>query len=176
VLFRDPGVGRLYKHDSPYTYFSSAELHLGEISLECSRPGAAAAALWATQKLLPLERGGGFARGLEKGREAALEFWDAVESGETFDAAFRPELDIVCFVPRGDSLAEISARSRRIFAAAAREGLHLAVAELPVRLWQRLGAESGRETVTCLRSVLMKAEHREWMPEVLVRLMRAAQT
>ena len=33
VLFRDPGVGRMYKHDSPYTYFSSAELHLGEISL-----------------------------------------------------------------------------------------------------------------------------------------------
>jgi len=56
VLFRDPGVGRLYKHDSPYTYFSSAELHLGEISLECSRPGAAAAALWATQRLLPLKR------------------------------------------------------------------------------------------------------------------------
>jgi len=176
VLFRDPGVGRLYKHDSPYTYFSSAELHLGEISLECSRPGAAAAALWATQKLLPLERGGGFARGLEKGRQAALEFWDAVESGETFDAAFRPELDIVCFTPRGDSLAEISARSRRIFAAAAREGLHLAVAELPVRFWQRRGGESGHETVTCLRSVLMKAEHLEWMPEVLVRLKRAAQT
>src|SRR5579885_1443251 len=47
-----------YKHDSPFTYFSSAELHLGEISLECSRPGAAAAALWATQKLLPLSVGG----------------------------------------------------------------------------------------------------------------------
>src|SRR5207302_10689308 len=71
VLFRDPGVGRLYKHDSPYTYFSSAELHLGEISLECSRPGASAAALWATQKLLPLKKGGEFARGLEKGRKAA---------------------------------------------------------------------------------------------------------
>ena len=56
VLFRDPSVGRLYKHDSPYTYFSSKELHLGEISLECSRPGAAAVALWATQRLLPLER------------------------------------------------------------------------------------------------------------------------
>src|SRR6267378_21802 len=55
VLFRDLEVGRLYKHDSPYTYFSSAELHLGEISLECSRPGAAAAALWATHRLLPLE-------------------------------------------------------------------------------------------------------------------------
>ena len=31
VLFRDPGVGRLYKHDSPYTYFTSGDLHLGEI-------------------------------------------------------------------------------------------------------------------------------------------------
>ena len=45
ILFRDPGVGRLYKHDSPYTYFTSGDLHLGEISLECSRAGAAAAAL-----------------------------------------------------------------------------------------------------------------------------------
>src|SRR5882724_6392765 len=72
VLFRDPAVGKLYKHESPYTYFSSAELHLGEISMECSRPGAAAAALWATQKLLPLVPGGEFAKGLEAGREAAM--------------------------------------------------------------------------------------------------------
>jgi tyrosine decarboxylase / aspartate 1-decarboxylase len=68
VLFRDPDVGRLYKHDSPYTYFSSKELHLGEISLECSRPGAAAVALWATQRLLPLQKGGEFAAGLEQSR------------------------------------------------------------------------------------------------------------
>ncbi len=75
VLFRDPSAGRFYKHDSPYTYFSSAELHLGEISLECSRPGAAAAALWTTQKLLPLARGGEFALGLEQrqgGRDGSL--------------------------------------------------------------------------------------------------------
>ena len=63
VLFRDPTVGRFYKHDSPYTYFTSNELHLGEISLECSRAGAAAVALWATQRLLPLTPGGDFARG-----------------------------------------------------------------------------------------------------------------
>ena len=47
MLFRDPAVGSLYKHDSPYTYFSSQDLHLGEISLECSRAGASAVALWA---------------------------------------------------------------------------------------------------------------------------------
>ena len=71
VLFRDPGVGRFYKHDSPYTYFTSKELHLGEISLECSRAGAAAVALWATQRLLPLKPGGEFALGLAAGRRAA---------------------------------------------------------------------------------------------------------
>jgi tyrosine decarboxylase/aspartate 1-decarboxylase len=73
VLFRDPAVGRFYKHDSPYTYFTSKELHLGEISLECSRAGAAAVALWATQQLLPLTPGGEFARGLASGRAAALD-------------------------------------------------------------------------------------------------------
>ena len=44
---------RFYRHDSPYTYFTSDELHLGEISLECSRSGAAAAALWLTFQVLP---------------------------------------------------------------------------------------------------------------------------
>ena len=62
MLFRDPSVGQLYKHESPYTYFTSKQLHLGEISLECSRAGASAVALWATQQLLPLTPGGEFAR------------------------------------------------------------------------------------------------------------------
>jgi len=167
VVFRDPGVGRLYKHDSPYTYFSSAELHLGEISLECSRPGAAAAALWATQKLLPLVRAGEFAKGLERGREAALRFFGAVKSGHKFIPAFAPELDILVFVPTGDSLGEISARSRQIFEAAARRGLHLALAELPVKFWRGVQEDGERATVTCLRSVLMKPEHLEWVGRIV---------
>ena len=174
VLFRDPAVGRFYQHDSPYTYFSSADLHLGEISLECSRPGAAAAALWATQKLLPLVRGGEFAKGLEKGRRAALKFWQAIVQGKTFVPAFAPELDILCFVPQGGSIAEISSRSRRIFEAAARHGLHLAVADLPVRFWKELKAENGPDAVTCLRSVLMKPEHLEWVEAIFKRLDQAA--
>lgn len=174
VLFRDPAVGKLYKHDSPYTYFSSAELHLGEISLECSRPGAAAAALWATHKLLPLRRGGEFASGLEKGREAALKFWRAIECDGRFHAAFEPDLDILCFVPKGDSSSEISAKSRRVFAAAAREGLHLAVAELPAKFWKHLAPHGEGASVTCLRSVLMKPEHLEWIEKLCGLLERAS--
>src|SRR3989475_1679166 len=52
-LFRDPSVGRLYYHDSPDNYYTLTENHLGEISLECSRPGAAAVAPCATQRRGP---------------------------------------------------------------------------------------------------------------------------
>src|SRR6267142_5799570 len=130
VLFRDSGVGRLYKHDSPYTYFSSAELHLGEISLECSRPGAAAAALWATQKLLPLEKGGEFAKGLQRSRSAALALYEKAKADDRFLTSFAPELDIVVFAPKAASVSEASALSQKIFEAAAKRDLHLAVAEL----------------------------------------------
>ena len=168
VLFRDPGVGRLYKHDSPYTYFSSAELHLGEISLECSRPGAAAAALWVTQRLLPLKKGGEFARGLERGRQAALALFEKLSADSRFVTAFAPELDIVVFAPRAATVTQASALSRKIFEAAAKRDLHLAVAELPTRFWEaNLGAmKRDRETLTCLRSVLMKPEHLDWVEQI----------
>jgi glutamate/tyrosine decarboxylase-like PLP-dependent enzyme len=168
VLFRDPAVGRFYKHDSPYTYFSSAELHLGEISLECSRPGAAAAALWATQKLLPLVRKGEFSRGLERGREAALALYGKLHGDERFLTAFAPELDILIFVPRAASVSEASGFSRKVFEAAAKRGLHLAVAELPARFWEdpAVRMKQDRETITCLRSVLMKPEHFDWIGEI----------
>src|SRR5262249_391246 len=84
VVFRDPAVGKFYRHDSPYTYFSSKELHLGEITLECSRAGASAVALWATHRMLPLEPGGEFARGLESCREGALGFHRALSADSRF--------------------------------------------------------------------------------------------
>jgi tyrosine decarboxylase/aspartate 1-decarboxylase len=168
VLFRDPAVGRFYKHDSPYTYFSSAELHLGEISLECSRPGAAAAALWATQKLLPLVRGGEFATGLERGRQAAMKLYELVQKDARFMTAFAPELDIVIFAPRAQSATEASTYTRRIFDAAAKRNLHLAIAELPIKFWGEHigGMRRDKNTLTCLRSVLMKPEHLEWIPRI----------
>ena len=169
VLFRDPGVGKLYKHDSPYTYFSSKELHLGEISLECSRPGAAAAALWATQKLLPLAKGGEFARGLEDCREAALDFHQRLEKDARFVTAFPPELDIVVFAPRAESVSESSERSRKIFEAAAQRGIY--TWRWRNCRWSFLQANLGamkrdRNSLTCLRSVLMKPEHKDWIGRI----------
>lgn len=167
IIFRDPSVGRFYKHDSPYTYFSSTDLHLGEISLECSRPGAAAVGLWATQKLMPLVKGGTFARMLSDGREAALAFYNHLARDPRFLTAFPPELDIVVCAPRARRVSQASELSRKIFDEAARRNLHLALADLPVMFFDiPTDMEKDRDTVTCLRSVMMKPEHRDWIDRI----------
>ena len=175
ILFKDPGVGRWYKHNSPYTYFTSTDLHLGEISLECSRPGAAAAALWATQKLLPLTKRGEFAQDLAKGREAARALYKRLSADQRFITPFAPELDIVIFLLLAESVSAASSFSRRIFEAAAKRDLHLALAELPVHLFQNLPPKLNRDrdTITCLRSVLMKPTHLEWVDQIWTRILAA---
>jgi len=166
VLFKDPSVGRLYRHESPYTYFTSTELHLGEISLECSRPGAAAVALWATQRLFPLVSGGEFAKGLAAGRAAALELHRRLRQDGRFVTGSPPELDIVVWAPRAKRISEASALTQQIFSEAARRQLHLAIVTLPVDLIDGQDMHRDADSIVCLRSVLMKPEHREWIDRI----------
>lgn len=168
VIFRDPSVGRLYKHDSPYTYFTSKELHLGEISLECSRPGASAVGLWATQRLLPLTRGGRFAESLSKSRKAACALADRLAVDTRAVVPFPPELDIVVWAVRAARASRSSELARAVFHEAAELGLHLALADLPSHFFEREFDSSWKdgETVTCLRSVLMKPEHDAWIDRI----------
>ena len=171
VLFRDPEVGRHYQHDSPYTYFTSDELHLGEISLECSRAGAAAVALWATQRMFPLVRDGEFAASLAACRDAALELHRRLAADPRFAVAFEPELDIVVWAVKAKTLEESSRLAREMFAAAARRGLHIALAELPARFFSLDDGGHGQDaTVTCLRSVIMKAPPQGWIETVIAAL------
>lgn len=168
VLFKDPSVGQFYKHDSPYTYFSSSELHLGEISLECSRPGASAVALWATQKLLPMLPGREFAKGLSKCRSAALDLHSRLNQDDRFMSAIVPELDIVIWAPKAHSSSEASLLSGKMFQEAAARNLHTAVASFPRSMlethWPLLTWDS--DSVQCLRTCLMKPEHLDWMDTI----------
>jgi len=179
ILFRDPAVGCFYKHDSPYTYFTSNELHLGEISLECSRAGASAVALWATQRLLPLVPGGEFARGLDAGHRAAIELDRRLRLNGAF-APFsgRPDLDIVVWQVKADNVERSSATAQRIFDRCAALNLHLALVQLPEAMFALNSGEGhtasvSGNTVTCLRSVLMKPEHAEWLDGIWERLIAA---
>jgi glutamate/tyrosine decarboxylase-like PLP-dependent enzyme len=177
ILFRDPAVGRFYKHDSPYTYFTSKELHLGEISLECSRAGAAAVALWATQQLLPLQPGGEFARGLASGRRAALDLDRRLRNDHRFQPlASPPELDIVVWALNAATPEQASELAQKVFDRAAACHLHLALVQLPRSWFETSGQLEGPTgTITCLRSVLMKPEHEAWLSRIWERLSDAAQ-
>ena len=159
VLFSDPAVAGLYTHDSPYTYFTSNERHLGEISIECSRAGAAAAALWATLEALPLTREG-LGGELAPSRRAAQAFARALEDRDC-SVVVAPELDIVCPFPRLAGARAISESCERAFDSLAQAGWHVAKLQLRTDWLRRThpGVEPDSDTLTTLRMVLMKPTH-----------------
>jgi glutamate/tyrosine decarboxylase-like PLP-dependent enzyme len=173
VLFKDGGVAKLYAHASPYTYFSSSEHHPGETTLECSRSGAAAAALWLTLQGLPLERGGAMADMLARGLDAARAFGRALP-----DAGYRvhvpPALDIVTYFPERASARAISGATDRIFGEAEKASSPLYLAKLVVDggAFHALHPDVKLDapTVTVLRSCLMRPEQEAWVPSIVARL------
>jgi glutamate/tyrosine decarboxylase-like PLP-dependent enzyme len=169
VLFADPGVGRLYAHDSPYTYFTSDSLHLGEISLECSRAGAAAAALWMTLRTVPLKPI------VTAARRAALALADRLNGSDELRLHLEPELDIVTYLPDAPVLSEVDARSAQML----RRGMDDPEDPVFLSTLQRDAAdltalhpdlEADAASARILRSVLMKPEHEQAVPWLAMRL------
>ena len=175
VLFADPGVGRLYKHDSPYTYFTSDELHLGEISLECSRAGAAAGALWLTLQAFPLERDRGLGAILRACRRAALALADRLRASHSLQLHVEPALDIVAYWPRRARMSEIDAASDAMLHAGMADPddpLFLSTLRVDADAFAALhpDVERDADAVRILRSVLMKPEHEAWVESLHSRL------
>jgi len=176
VLFRDAAVGRFYQHDSPYTYFTSDELHLGEISLECSRAGAAAAAFWATLQCFPLEPERGFGPILRRTRQAALEWSALLRCHPRFRLTVEPELDIVSFfaLPADEpepTASAISQLTRKLFSATEHdpeEPVYLATLKVDREKLETRYPEIrwDQPTVEVLRSVVMKPEHADWVARI----------
>jgi glutamate/tyrosine decarboxylase-like PLP-dependent enzyme len=182
VLFRDPSVGRFYLHDSPYTYFTSEELHLGEISLECSRAGAAAAGLWLTFQLLP-PTSEGLGQALAAGRRAAARWSRLIEESDFLELYQPPDLDIVSYFPvtQPSSFSQIDAASARILQTGMRD------AKDPVFLSTlRVGAQAlaarhpkiiaDADGTRILRSVLMKPESEYYVDHLHARLEELARS
>jgi len=94
---------------------------MGQFILEGSKPGAAAAAVWLGQKVLPLdERGYGYL--IERTVIGAHRLFDAIESADLspFRVVMlpRPDLNIVCFVvshPSVPGLAGLNGLNEGVF-------------------------------------------------------------
>ncbi|PQJ35863.1 aspartate aminotransferase family protein [Salinibacter sp. 10B] len=177
ILFRDPTVGRFYQHDSPYTYFTSDELHLGEISLECSRAGAAAGALWCTLKALPLAPNDGVGAILAACLRAARTWAEAVETSDALTLLAPPETDIVAYFPTPDSptLSAVDAASQRLFETAMNatdDPVFTSLYRLPAETLQTLhpSLKADQDDAAVLRSVLMKPEHETYADALVERL------
>ena len=174
VLFNDPNVARFYLHDSPYTYYTSDELHLGEISLECSRAGAAAIALWTTLKLFPLKQDEGFGGILQQCRKAAIRMYELVNTSQVLAAYKEPELDIIAYFPsQVGKLSEISATSTRVFDEGMKNrSFYLSLYKVPAAAFLKFHPqyEADEEYVTILRSVLMRPEHATFVDELVQRI------
>ncbi|WP_243788630.1 aminotransferase class V-fold PLP-dependent enzyme [Saccharopolyspora gloriosae] len=166
VLFADPSVARFYRHDSPATYYSSQEPHLGEISLECSRSGAAAAALWLTLRLLP-PTPEGLGRVLRAGRRAALRWSELLAESPVLTAYQRPELDIVTVLPAAADMSTVDQRSMRMLHDGMRQerGVYLAALEVAGADLRARGHQVRHDVphARILRSVLLKPEHEHWI-------------
>jgi glutamate/tyrosine decarboxylase-like PLP-dependent enzyme len=182
VLFHDPSVGKFYKHDSPYTYFTSKELHLGEISLECSRAGAAAAALWTTLRCFPLDSRTGLGAILLKTRAAARTWARLLNGSKSFKLVAEPELDIIAFYSStvGRKVSAISKHTDRIFDVTMSDRsqpVYLAKMNLKRDvLSSHADLDWDQSTMTVLRSVLMKPEHLAYIPILHERLMESAKS
>lgn len=176
IIFSDPEVGKYYVHDSPYTYFTSKDLHLGEISLECSRAGAAAAALWTTLKHFPLTENNGFGNILKKTRQAGLKFSEIIKESKNYILLLEPELDIVCYFPKTKEMTSdsISVLSDRIFEYLENDPvkpLYLAKLKINKNIGDfKTNINWNTDTMTILRSCLMKPEHLDFVDEIMYRL------
>ena len=166
VLFANPSVARFYLHDSPYTYFTSDDLHLGEISLECSRAGAAAGALWLTLQALPLQRDSGLGPILAASLRAAQDFAARVDEGKAVTLHLHPTLDIVTYFPDRRTMQAIDRATDEILHAGMsdeKDPIFLSTLRVSAGDFAALHPDIHRDTdsVRVLRSVLMKPEHEQ---------------
>ncbi|MBZ0102494.1 MAG: hypothetical protein K8I65_10075 [Thermoanaerobaculia bacterium] len=118
VLFRDLRVRELVATDAPYVFHDESPASLAAIGpyiLEGSKPGAAAAAVWLSHRVLPLD-GEGHGRLIGATARGALALHRRLAAGDF--GPFRvvtlpePDLNIVCFGvrhPRFAALEEANA-------------------------------------------------------------------
>jgi glutamate/tyrosine decarboxylase-like PLP-dependent enzyme len=126
-LLRERRARELVATDPPYlaptTGLDSAEdLYLGRFIFEGSKPGAAAAAVWLSHKVLPLNASG-YGHLIEQTAAGARRLYDALTAADLapFGVVLlpQPDINIICYVayhPSLTTLASVNEFNERIYA------------------------------------------------------------
>ncbi|GBD92711.1 L-2,4-diaminobutyrate decarboxylase [bacterium BMS3Abin05] len=117
VLFKDEALRQVILNTAPYTYHVTDKPNIGMFTLEGSRPGAAAAAVWFTHKLIPLNESG-YGQILMRCRETAQALYDELSQFESLRAICEPDLDLIGFYRIGrnpKSLQSINEATEAIY-------------------------------------------------------------
>ena len=125
-LLKERRARELVAVDPPYLaptagLDSAEDLFLGRFIFEGSKPGAAAAAVWLSHKVLPLdERGYGYL--IQRTVAGAYRLHDALRAADLTPFRIvlvpRPDINIVCYVlhhPALDTLADLNAFNEGIY-------------------------------------------------------------
>ena len=130
--------------------------------MECSRAGAAAAALWLTLRSLDL------APILAAGVRAAQAWAELIRGSDVLTLHREPELDILTYFPSGSRASEIDAATQRVLELGMTEDDPVFLSTLKIGCEAFAAAhpdvEMDADGARVLRSVLMKPEHEPHVP------------
>jgi glutamate/tyrosine decarboxylase-like PLP-dependent enzyme len=182
VLYRDEAaLKHLLDYDGPYLNYTSEAFAPSSAALEGSRPGAVAAALWATLRLFPLVPDGDFSAQLEASRRAAWSWEERVAESAVFRSYQPSDLDIVTyFDQRHRRTSQVTESTRRVIRAGMNSlsPVHVAALRVPARRFTARHSDFEADTpdVEILRSVLIKPVHETWAEKLVTELETLAST
>lgn len=95
VLYRSPNLQKPLLNTAPYTYHLADRPNLGRLTLEGSRPGAAAAACWLVHRVVPLDASG-IGTIVGAGMRVARDLHARALAAPLARPLHEPDLDILC--------------------------------------------------------------------------------
>lgn len=161
VIYKDESLRNVILNTAPYTYHKTDKPNIGMFSLEGSRPGAAAASVWLTHKLIPLNRYG-FGEIISQTVKIARGFFEKTINSALLKPLTDPDLDIFCFYPIGTTYSDINSNSIKLYNSLSVEShtpsfiLSKLVIDRETASKMTIGVQADQDSFTAIRAVFIK--------------------